>query len=156
MGGTEDADLHTRLWKAGKKGLYIPELFLYHKVEPHRLTKHYHRKWHTGHGAYYAIMREESIEESTLRLFDIPGCIFNESASSFFRMFALLIKGRRDEAFLYETKLHFGLGFMRQRFTDFRTLSSSSIATQIFSTTRSVFTRITGYFFPQRRGDRAK
>lgn len=41
----EDAELYGRLRKAGIKGLYVPELAIYHYIAPSRLTRTYHRRW---------------------------------------------------------------------------------------------------------------
>jgi glycosyltransferase involved in cell wall biosynthesis len=143
IGGTEDADLQSRLRNAGWKGFYFPQLFLYHKVEPHRLTKKYHRKWHTGHGANFAVMRQDEIESSSHRFLDIPGHVFRGSAISFITLLALIARGRRDEAFLHETRLRFFWGFSRQRFRDFNSQSSTSVPWEIARFARSLGAKLT-------------
>ncbi len=118
-GGTEDAELHTRLWRAGRKGLYLPHLWLHHKVEPHRVTKGYHRRWHTGHGRHYAIMRDADIERASARLFDVPAHLYRQAATSGARWLHATLSGKRDAAFLHETRLRFFLGFFRERYGQF-------------------------------------
>ncbi len=144
IGGTEDADLHTRLWSAGKKGLYLPELFLYHKVEPHRLTKAYHRKWNIGHGAYFALMKDDEFERSSARIFDIPLHIFREATVNSIKMMTLLLTGNRDEAFLHETKVRFFWGYSRQRLKDFHAEKTFSVAGEISSIPRLLLRRFRG------------
>ena len=46
----EDADMYYRLLAAGFSGLYVPSLIIHHLVDPERLQKSYHRRWHRGHG----------------------------------------------------------------------------------------------------------
>ena len=41
----EDEDLYRRLLAAGARGLYLPDLIIYHYIPPERLTKSYHRRW---------------------------------------------------------------------------------------------------------------
>ena len=37
-----------------------------------RMTKAYHRRWHTGHGHFYAVMRDPEWERSQLRVLGVP------------------------------------------------------------------------------------
>lgn len=119
IGGTEDAELHTRLWRAGRKGLYLPHLWLNHKVEPPRVTKKYHRRWHTGHGRHYAIMRDADIERAASRLFDVPAHLYRQAATDGARWLRDTLSGQADAAFLHETQLRFFLGFFRERYKNF-------------------------------------
>ena len=41
----EDEDMYQRLHDAGARGLYIPQLIIYHFIPQERLTKRYHRSW---------------------------------------------------------------------------------------------------------------
>src|SRR5205085_8116898 len=41
----EDEDMTERLLAAGARGLYLPDLVIYHYIPPERLTKSYHRRW---------------------------------------------------------------------------------------------------------------
>ena len=41
----EDEDMYERLLAAGARGMYVPELVIYHFVPTERLTKRYHRAW---------------------------------------------------------------------------------------------------------------
>jgi glucosyl-dolichyl phosphate glucuronosyltransferase len=41
----EDEEMYERLLAAGARGLYVPELIIYHFVPTERLTKRYHRAW---------------------------------------------------------------------------------------------------------------
>ena len=43
--GCEDVEFFERLQQDGAKGLYVPELVIYHFIPPHRLTKRYYREW---------------------------------------------------------------------------------------------------------------
>ena len=41
----EDEEMYERLLTAGARGMYVPELVIYHFVPTERLTKRYHRAW---------------------------------------------------------------------------------------------------------------
>lgn len=41
----EDEELYGRLLASGAKGMYLPDLRIYHHVMPERLTKRYFRRW---------------------------------------------------------------------------------------------------------------
>lgn len=141
IGGTEDVDLYTKLWQSGRKGLYIPKLYLHHKVEPHRLTKSYHRKWHTGHGAFYAAMRDKDFEISSARLFDVPAHMFRQAAANITNWTKHTLLGKADQSFIYETELRFFAGFFRKRVSDFRASGSYSMSREIITFLRSLLTR---------------
>lgn len=41
----EDREMFERLMQSGARGLYLPDMVIYHYVPPERLTKRYHRRW---------------------------------------------------------------------------------------------------------------
>lgn len=46
----EDQELELRILRAGGAGLYVPDMVIEAEVQPNRLTRAYHRKWHVDHG----------------------------------------------------------------------------------------------------------
>lgn len=130
IGGTEDVDLLTRMYEAGCKGLYLPDLWLRHKVEPERLTKRYHRRWHDGHGRFYALMRAPEIERSTGRLFDVPLHLYRQAAADAASWLQAMAGGRTAEAFERETRLRFFAGFFRTRTKEFLAAAINNPATE--------------------------
>lgn len=120
IGGTEDAEILQRLWKSGRKGIYLPHIAFYHKVTQDRLTKGYHRRWHTGHGRFYALMREEEFERSSARLFDVPAHLYKQAMRDALSCLVNSLRGNREQAFQHETQLCFFKGFFRQRRADYR------------------------------------
>lgn len=119
VGGTEDADLLMRLWRRGKRGLYLPATTLYHKVEPERLTKAYHRRWHRGHGRSHAVMRVPEVERSRLRLLGVPAHMFRAAAADAWSWIRASLRRDEVESFWYETRLQFFRGFLRHRVTEY-------------------------------------
>lgn len=119
IGGTEDVDLFARLFRNGYVGLYIPTLTIQHKVASNRTTKAYHRRWHVGHGRYYALMRADDVEVGTHRLFDVPVHLYRQAGADAIGWVTSLVRGRLDDAFWYETRVRFFYGFLRERRDEF-------------------------------------
>ena len=114
IGGVEDVEVMQRLTKSGRHGSYLPELFCHHKVQAHRLTKAYYRRWHLGHGRFYALLRDEDFERSAARFCDVPAHMYAQAAAAAvgwcrWRLF------RPHIAFERETRLWFFVGFFRER-----------------------------------------
>jgi glucosyl-dolichyl phosphate glucuronosyltransferase len=84
----QDHELLVRLWRAGLTALYAPELVVYAPVDPDRLTKRYHRAWHSSQGRYSALMRREELidgagelrarDSDGLRLAGVPRHVYAE------------------------------------------------------------------------------
>ena len=115
IGGVEDLEILQRLWRGGRRGLYLPTLTFFHKVGASRLTKAYHRRWHTGHGRFYAALRDPDFERSSARLFDVPAHAYRQAASAALGWTGAMLRGRRNDAFEYETRMRFFAGFWQAR-----------------------------------------
>jgi glycosyltransferase involved in cell wall biosynthesis len=121
IGSMEDHELLIRLWNEHGQGLYVPHLVVRSPVAGERLTKRYHRRWHFGHGRYYAMARVEEMEASRFGwLFDVPAHVYKQAALAVTNWLAETVRGDRGRAFVHETALIFFAGFFRQRYEDFR------------------------------------
>jgi glucosyl-dolichyl phosphate glucuronosyltransferase len=117
-GATEDLDLLIRLWKSGRKGLYLPHVSFRHKATADRLTKSYHRRWHRDHGRSYAIMRSDETEKGARRLMGVPVYMYREAIRDALSWLTCVVRGRSSDAFWHETHLRFFQGFFATRRTD--------------------------------------
>src|SRR5207253_6187377 len=113
-GSVEDVDLINRILETGAKAYYDPELCVEHKAEPNRVTKRYHRRWHYGHGRYYALLRDPRLERSRFAIFGVPSHMWHEAAREAVRTVARRF-GPADEAFVHEAGLWVFAGFVRER-----------------------------------------
>jgi glucosyl-dolichyl phosphate glucuronosyltransferase len=120
IGSMEDHDYLLRLDRAHKKIMYVPDIIVYAYSFPERLTKSYHRRWHYGHGHFYAVMREEKFESSRARLFDVPAHLYRRTLSNMLDWFRYRLTNNRDLQFEQELEIHFFCGFFRKRFADWR------------------------------------
>jgi glycosyltransferase involved in cell wall biosynthesis len=115
IGSLEDHEYLTRLFRAGVSGLYIPEMIVDAYVGIDRMTKTYHRRWHMGHGHFYAIMNDPEWERSSFRVAGVPGHLYRETAKNVLVWFSRMLNGNSDEAFVNECRLRFFQGFFKQR-----------------------------------------
>jgi glucosyl-dolichyl phosphate glucuronosyltransferase len=119
IGSLEDDEWIRRLWKSGGRGLYVPELIAITEVPPLRLTHAYHRRWHHGHGRFYALMRADEMERSSIgSLFGVPAHMYRSALGDLVGCIGSLLVGQSDRAFLHEVKLRFFTGFFGQRFVE--------------------------------------
>ncbi len=123
IGSIEDDEWIRRVWKSGVTALYLPELVAYTDVPADRLTRDYHRRWHSGHGRFYAVLRAEEMEQtSTGSLFGVPAHMYRSAAASAIAWIAAAGRGRTAQAFTHEVKLRFFGGFLGQRLAERRFL----------------------------------
>ena len=126
IGSAEDYEMHLRVWNAGGKGLYAPEIVVTSDVEPDRVTKAYHRKWYAGHGRFSARMRLKEvmspegclIPERTLatRLFGVPSFVFVELFCSLGRWAEAALRRQESSAFYHENRTRHCIYYIRQRY----------------------------------------
>jgi glycosyltransferase involved in cell wall biosynthesis len=120
IGSLEDHEWMVRFWTAGGRGLYIPELSAVTEVPRARLTKGYHRRWHTGHGHYFALMREPDFESSTRgRLLDVPAHAYRSAIGDALGWAGRLLRLDTAGAFLLETRLRFFASYFRTRSAEY-------------------------------------
>ena len=122
IGSMEDHEFLMRVCRSGKHGIYTPHMIATTYIDTERLTKAYHRRWHTGHGHFYAVLADPDWERSKFRLAGVPSHLLKETATNAFKWLSKMLTGKTDAAFVNECRLRFFSGFFRQR----RHQSSSS------------------------------
>ena len=115
IGSMEDHEFLMRVCRSGKQGIYTPEMIARTHIDTERLTKAYHRRWHTGHGHFYAVLADADWERSKFRIAGIPSHLFKETATNALTWFSKVVRGKTDAAFVNECRLRFFGGFFRQR-----------------------------------------
>ena len=115
IGSTEDHELLVRLYDAGARALYVPEMIVWSSISPDRLTRQYHRRWHQGHGRFHARMRLAEMERSRARVLDVPVHLFRAALLDAAAWFSLTLARDAAGAFARETRLWFFTGFFRER-----------------------------------------
>ncbi|MGA9771633.1 MAG: glycosyltransferase [Blastocatellia bacterium] len=141
IGSMEDAELLERFWATGRRSLYVPDLIVITDVPVERMTKSYHRIWHTGHGYFFAIMRSEAMEQSSSRLFDVPAHLYRQAVAEAAAWFKCILSGKRERAFAHEIGLRFFGGFFHKRKQDFLSNARHGTLHEIFAFVRSLISK---------------
>ena len=143
VGSMEDHELQIRMWKADRLGLYVPDLVVMSNVPPDRLTKKYHRRWHLGHGHFYAKARLDEWERSSVGwLFDVAIHVYKSAALDAFRWLTCVARGNFRRAFKYETDLLFFAGFFRTHYREFVERGERSHIRELIDFARSLTRRL--------------
>lgn len=127
----EDRELQERYWRVGGRCWFDPDIVVYAEVQPNRLTKEYHRKWHFSHGELHALMRDPAVESSRWLLFGVPGHILRRAITHSLRMIVSAMTGKFEEAFSHELEARFCFGFIRKRLTERRSSGAVSAAAEL-------------------------
>jgi glycosyltransferase involved in cell wall biosynthesis len=93
----EDTDMYRRLLAAGVRGMYIPDLIIYHYIHPDRLTKRYFRSWHFWRGVSSGLLDRRQPRQ-TPYLLGFPRYLLGEAARGFLRISARAVKLKKDPA----------------------------------------------------------
>lgn len=116
IGSTEDQELELRVLSAGGTALYEPRMRVRAQVPRGRLSKRYHREWHTGHGRFYAIMRDPRFERSQLgTLLGVPAHVYRSALGELAAWARATVSFRTSAAFAHELRLRFLMSYARQR-----------------------------------------
>jgi glycosyltransferase involved in cell wall biosynthesis len=108
----EDTDMYMRLLAAGAKGLYVPDLIIYHYIHPDRLTKRYFRSWHFWRGISSGFL-DRTHPRPTPYLLGVPRHLFGRAARGLVRTLQRFAALKKDpaETFGDELKLLDLIGF---------------------------------------------
>jgi GT2 family glycosyltransferase len=121
----QDHELLIRLWRAGERVLYSPELIVVAPVSEERLTRGYHRRWHARHGRYAAAMQlEEAIDvdgtlrssaPDTMRLCGSPGHVYADLGRQLTRGVAALVRRQWPIAAHHEHRVRYLAAYIWRR-----------------------------------------
>jgi glycosyltransferase involved in cell wall biosynthesis len=124
----QDLELIIRVWRANCRGMYAPDMRVSHRVTADRLTKAYHRMWHSREGKIRARVRFREIfdadnrvitgEPPVTRLFGVPRFLLREVATEAARCAAAMVMRDEGRAFAHEGRLrqaaHYALTCFRE------------------------------------------
>lgn len=119
----QDTEFLLRLYRTGFRALYIPEMLAHARVQPDRLTKAYHRRWHSNIGRFNALMQFEELGDPILglrdgvprlrRIFGVPAFAVRLWGVEIWRWLKESVMGRESEAFLHENRARSLASYMR-------------------------------------------
>jgi GT2 family glycosyltransferase len=143
IGSMEDHELLMRCWRAGRQGLYWPSLLASTTVPASRLKKDYHRRWHSGHGMFCAMMRYveatdhhgryvgERPAADAVRLFGVPAYLFRQAAREGGQWLLTTVRGESALALMHENNVRFLTSYMWTRCNQERAQGSRSAVAEV-------------------------
>lgn len=84
----EDEFMYRRLIAAGFRGIYLPELIVYHFIPAERMTRRYHRRWCWGLGNSMAVLAALENKPESHTVFGIPRWRFRYAMAGLLRALA--------------------------------------------------------------------
>ena len=122
----QDLELIIRVWRAGGRGMYAPDMQVSHRITADRLTKQYHRMWHTREGDIRARVQYREIfdradrviagKPTVARVMNIPRFIFRDLVTHATRWAWAMARGDEAGAFAHEGELRQTASYMRTCF----------------------------------------
>lgn len=124
IGSTEDHELQLRIWRADGYGVYSPAIVSHSPVAPERMSKAYHRRWHTGHGVFSAMMRlrESTAADGSLQpphaarlLVGVPLFLYRAMLAELWRYVVGIVRGNASDRFARELDCRATWSYIRTR-----------------------------------------
>lgn len=100
----EDEELYGRLLASGAKGMYLPDLKIYHLVTPDRLTKSYFRRWCFWRGVSLGLLGRTRMLPCPY-LFGIPRWHYRKAFQGLLSTTAHLVVKPKDPANAFAAEL---------------------------------------------------
>ena len=120
VGSVEDHEFLLRVLRSGRTAIYDPRITVHAEVQPNRLDRAYHRRWHTGHGHFHSLLRTESMERTRVgTLAGVPAHLYRRALGDLAGWLVSTLRGQRERAFVHELRVRFFLGFFRERRREF-------------------------------------
>ena len=145
IGSTEDHDLQLRIWRAGMRGLYDPEIVVHADVTADRLERDYHRRWHKGHGRHCALMRLRELVPADLgpmsepagivTLFGTPAFVYFDVPRNAYLWLRSLVL--RKDPFFYANQLRHVINYIVTGYRQFRARGRSTSTVELWRFART-------------------
>jgi glycosyltransferase involved in cell wall biosynthesis len=120
IGSLEDHEFLLRVLRTGREGVYDPRVVVHAEIQPTRLERAYHRRWHAGHGHFHALLRSERMEQTAVgTLLGVPAHMYRQALGDLIAWVRAKATRRADAAFRHEVRLRFFGGFFRTRARQF-------------------------------------
>jgi GT2 family glycosyltransferase len=116
IGSLEDHEFMLRLLAAGRRAVYDPRIVIHAEIQPNRLERSYHRRWHSGHGHFHALLRSEHMERTRRgTVLGVPAHLFRQAIRDAAGWVKAAAQRDAARAFHHEVRLRFFIGFIRTR-----------------------------------------
>lgn len=126
----QDRELQLRMWRAGKRGVYRPDVEVVVAPPAERLTKAYHRRWQATTGKYHALMWYPDVVAHDNRLVAVdprrrtflgtPLFLYRKFLSHVTGLLMAILSFDANRRFYYESRLWYAASFIRARWRQHR------------------------------------
>ncbi len=100
----EDEDMYRRLLASGAKGLYLPQLKIYHRIPAERLTKKYYRQWSFWRGVSCGVL-DRTQPQNVSYLCGVPRYLFGDASRGLLRWTAAHLRAGMDSSRAFSNEL---------------------------------------------------
>ena len=121
----QDRELQMRMWRAGKRGVYRPDVEVVVKPPADRLTKAYHRRWQATTARYHALMwypdsvaadnRLIAIDPRRRTLLGTPLFLYREFLTHVTGLLRAALSFDANQFFHHELRLWYAVSFIWTR-----------------------------------------
>jgi GT2 family glycosyltransferase len=125
--GQEVPELLLRARAAGLRGMYVPDMVVYHHIPANRLTPSYFRRWWFGKGvSRSALDRMQPVTElgvdlrTTPHLLGVPRFMYGSLARDLAALVAARVRLRSADAFRHEMMAAYFAGYFWARWREGR------------------------------------
>jgi glucosyl-dolichyl phosphate glucuronosyltransferase len=100
----EDEDMYRRLLSSGAKGLYLPQLKIYHLIPASRLTKKYYRQWSFWRGVSCGVL-DRTQPQNVSYLCGVPRYLFGAATRGLLRWTTAHLRAGVDSSRTFSNEL---------------------------------------------------
>lgn len=146
--GREDHEFLLRLWRAGRSGLYVPEILVTADVQIERMEKSYHLKWNTITGQFNSMMGLNELmgpsgglviePRESLELFGVPASIYRRLLTESVLWLVTSITRHESRPLQHQNHVWYLLGYIRTRYQRYRAAQRRSHTTELLSFARTL------------------
>lgn len=120
----QDRELELRMWRGGKRGLYLPAMDVVVEVPAERLKKRYHLRWQATTGKYHALLRYRDTvaadgalrdSEPPRRFLGSPLFLYRSFAAHILGWISALLRMDHDRRFYHESRIWYLVSFFWTR-----------------------------------------
>lgn len=111
----EDNIFYDKLLSAGKRGIYFPQLVVFHFVPKYRVSKSYYRQWCFGAGMSWNLMEVHYKPFNGPRILGIPRYLYKQVAQDLFGKIKAMAVRNQSESLARENILFVFAGYFYAR-----------------------------------------
>ena len=114
---SQDRELTVRLLQAGYRGQYVPDMLMYHEIEPARVTPDHFRRWVATEGRIRARYRFDELFDregrllpapvASRRVFGVSGFVYRQLLGEAGGWLMAKLRRRPTEAFAHELRARY-------------------------------------------------